>query len=493
MTDTRASLGKAVPVFDPQFCAARNRRYILIAAILGSALGFIDGTIVSIAMPAMRTSLGATLGEALWISNAYMLTLASLILVGGAAGDKFGLGRIYIIGIAIFIAASLVCAIAPNAEVMIPARAVKGVGAALMVPASLAIISRSYPPEERGRAIGIWAAASALTTAIGPVLGGALLTFGGPETWRWLFAVNLPLGLIVIWILATRVNDGTPDTTHGLDVPGAVLTVAGLGLISWGLVNSESGFGASEAGLVAAGLALLVAFVMVERRSPHPMVPMEMWANPTFSAANLATFGLYFGLSAVLFFLPMVAITAWGISEAEVSIIFIPLTLFIAGLSSRFGALADKIGPRPLIAGGSAIAAVAFAAMALAAPAGLFWTGMLPAMALLGFGMSLVVAPLSTAVMGSVSDALAGAASGVNNAVSRTAGLVAVAAMGALAGVIYTGAGGPASFGEPAEGAAHVTASSTAFATVAAATAVTSALAALAAWLGIGKRDQAGS
>lgn len=481
-----------MPDFVPGFCAARNRRFILVAAILASALGFIDGTVVSIAMPVMRESLGATLPQAIWISNAYMLTLASLILVGGAAGDRFGLSRVFILGLVVFIAASLVCALAPNAEVMIPARALKGVGAALMVPASLAIISRSYPPDERGRAIGIWAAASALTTAIGPVLGGAFLTFGGPEAWRWLFAINLPLGLVVIWILATRVEKETLDPSLGIDYIGAALTVAGLGLISWGLISADSGFGAPQIAMVGMGLSLLVAFGIAETRVSHPMVPMGMWANRTFLAANIATFGLYFGLSAILFFLPMVAITAWEISEAEVSLLFVPLTLFIAGLSSRFGALADRVGPAPLIAGGSLIAALAFAAMAAATPAGLFWQGILPAAALLGFGMSLVVAPLSTAVMGSVSDRLAGAASGVNNAVSRTAGLIAVAAMGALAGAVYAGAGGEASFGAPADGDLHRTASETAFAAVAIATAILAVIAAAVAWIGVSK-PQTGS
>ena len=492
MTDIRASRDPAAPDFVPGFCAARNRRYILIAAILASALGFIDGTVVSIAMPAMRASLGADLGEALWISNAYMLTLASLILVGGAAGDRFGVSRVFITGIAIFIAASLVCALAPSPGVMIPARAVKGMGAALMVPASLAIISRSHPPDARGRAIGIWAAASALTTAIGPVLGGALLTWGGPEMWRWLFAINLPLGLVVIRILATRVADDPGDAGHGLDLPGAGLTIAGLGLISWGLISADRGIGVSQVAMLAAGLGLMGAFIAVERRSPHPMVPMRIWESSTFRSANLATFALYFGLSAVLFFLPMVAITAWGVSEAEVSLVFLPLTAFIAGLSSRFGALADRVGPGPLIAGGSLLAALAFAAMAAVAPFGLFWTGILPAMALLGFGMSLVVAPLSTAVMGAAGDDLAGAASGVNNAVSRTAGLIAVAAMGALAAAVYAAAGGAASFGEVSDVPGHPGASALAFSAVAGATALLAALAALMARTGI-SQAQTGS
>jgi len=493
MTDIRAPQDDlAAPDFVPGFCAARNRRFILAAAILASALGFIDGTVVSIAMPAMRASLDASLAEALWFSNAYMLTLASLILVGGAAGDRFGLARVFIFGIAVFIVASMVCALAPTPEVMIPARAVKGAGAALMVPASLAIISRSYPPDERGRAIGIWAAASALTTAIGPILGGALLTFGGPEVWRWLFAINLPLGLVVIYILATRVGRDPADASHGLDLPGAALTVGGLGLVSWGLIGAGDGFGALQLAMIGGGGAMLAGFVFVERRSPHPMVPIAMWANPTFTAANLATFALYAALSAVLFFLPMVAITAWGISEAEVSLVFLPLTVFIAGLSSRFGALADRVGPGPLIAGGSALAALAFAAMAAAAPSGLFWSGVFPAVALLGLGMSLVVAPLSTAVMGSVGDDLAGAASGVNNAVSRTGGLVAVAALGALAGAVYAAAGGTASFGVAADAPGHGAATETAFAAVALATAALAGLAALVAWRGIA-RIQTGS
>lgn len=454
MTDTRAAPHSAPPVFVSGFCAAQNRRFILIAAILASALGFIDGTVVSIAMPAMRASLGASLSEALWISNAYMLALASLILVGGAAGDRFGTARVFVWGIGVFVIASIVCAVAPRAEVMIPARALKGIGAAFMVPASLAIISKSYPPEERGRAIGIWAAASALTTAIGPVIGGLLLTWGGPEIWRWLFAINLPLGALVIYILKTRVAHDNGETARGVDGLGALVCVAGLGLLSWGLIDAGSG-GMNALSKVIAGLALLLAFIWVETRVAHPMMPMRIWTSVTFLNANLATFGLYFGLSAVLFFLPMVAITAWDVTEAEVSLVFLPLTILIAGLSSRFGALATRVGAGLLIAAGSGLAALAFLGMAVATWAQAFWTGVLPAVAILGLGMSMVVAPLSTVVMGAAGPDLAGAASGINNAVSRTAGLIAVAAMGSLAAWVYSQAGGGTSFG--AEGSGQAT------------------------------------
>lgn len=443
----------AAPVFMPGFCAAENRRFILIAAILASALGFIDGTVVAIAMPAMRASLGADLADALWISNGYMLALASLILVGGAAGDRFGTARVFIWGIGVFIAASVACALAPSAEVMIPARVTKGIGAAFMVPASLAIISKSYPAEERGRAIGIWAAASALTTAIGPVIGGALLTWGGPEVWRWLFAINLPFGLLVIYILKTRVSQDRGDTGQSIDAAGAMVCIAGLGLLSWGLIDLNGG-GTLAIAKVVTGIALMLAFGWIETRVAHPMMPMRIWQSAAFLNANLATFGLYFGLSAVLFFLPMVAIVAWDVTEAEVALVFLPLTILIAGLSSRFGALAGRVGAGPLIAAGSGLAALAFLGMALATWAQVFWAGILPSVTVLGLGMAMVVAPLSTAVMGAAGADLAGAASGINNAVSRTAGLIAVAAMGSLAAVIYAQAGGASSFGAEGSGPA---------------------------------------
>ncbi len=485
----------AASSFSPEFCAARARRRVLAAAILASALGFIDGTIVSIAMPAIRASLEATLVEAQWINNAYMLPLSALILAGGALGDRFGLARIFTLGIGLFILASVASALAPTPEALIAARALKGVGAAMMVPGSLALIYRAYPPDERGRAIGQWAAASAMTTALGPVLGGLLITAAGPDTWRWLFAINLPLGLIAVWLLRGAVNEDAGDPGRGVDWVGAALATLGLGLGAWVLTGLAGEGGPSPALWGTAATALLIAFLGWEARSAHPMMPLSLFASMRFSAANLATFCLYFALSAVLFFLPMTVISSWGVSEAEASIAFLPLTAAVALLSTAMGKRADRHGPGPMIGAGSALVALAYAGLALTAPLQAYWGAVIPLMCLMGFGMALVVAPLSAAVMGAVGEAQSGAASGVNNAVSRIAGLVAIAAMGAVAAAAYAAAGGPESFGAPASGpaeaAAHAAATTTAFQAIAWATAATSAIAAGIAFFGI-RPDQTG-
>ncbi|MEL6548654.1 MAG: MFS transporter [Pseudomonadota bacterium] len=446
------------------FCAEKNRKLILTAAILASSLGFIDGTVVSIALPAMRASLEATLPQAQWFSNAYMLFLSALILAGGALGDRFGLARVFSIGIGAFILASLACAVAPTPEFMIVARALKGVGAALMVPGSLALISRAYPKAERGRAIGIWAAASALTTALGPIIGGLVLTAGGPEFWRWIFAINLPLGLLALWILRRAVKSDPAQEDHPVDWIGAGLATAGLGALAYGLTALE---GAGPA-LPALGLSVLLmaAFLWHEARDPHPMMPLSLFADARFSAANLATFLLYAALGAMLFYLPMAVITAWEVTPIEASAAFAPLSIFISTLSTRMGSLADRYGPEPIIAIGAGIVALAYLATAVTAPLQSFWFATFPAMVLAGLGMAFVVAPLSAAVMGSVDDSETGAASGVNNAISRMASLVAIAAFGSLAAWSYGAAGGTLSFGGDETGPGHVAAVNAAFAAI---------------------------
>lgn len=480
----RASGAPPVPVFDSSLCQAKRRRLILTAAILASALGFIDGTVVAIAMPAIRETLGASLSDAQWISNSYMLTLSALILVGGAFGDRFGLARIFAGGIALFVLASIACALSPDPEFLIFARAIQGIGAAFMVPGSLAIIARAYPREERGRAIGIWAAASAMTTALGPVLGGLALTLAGPEAWRWIFAINLPLGALALWLLRRAVQHDRSHPERPVDLPGAALAIIGLGLVSWALTGIEPGESAPWP-LFAMGLGVLAVFLAFEARSSHPMMPLGLFANIGFAAANLLTFTLYFGLSAVLFFLPMVVIAGWGISEINAAAAFVPLSVFIFALSGPVGKWADVIGPGPLIAAGSALVAVGYGALALTFAEQEFWFRVLPAMILVGIGMAFVVGPLSTAVMAAADEDTSGTASGINNAVARIAGLVAVAAIGSLAAVLYARAGGPASFGAAAPGEAHLFAMNSAFTAIAWITAALSAVSAVIAGLGI--------
>ncbi|MHA7874622.1 MFS transporter [Roseivivax sp.] len=491
MTDTGTDDGRASatrgPVFDSALCTAAARKYLLAAAILASALGFIDGSVVAIALPAMRATLEASLVEAQWIGNAYLLTLSALILLGGALGDRFGVARVFGLGIAVFVLASMVCALAPSPELLIGARAIQGIGAALMVPGSLALISQAYPREERGQAIGTWAAASALTTALGPVVGGLALDTFGDAAWRWIFAVNLPLGGLALWLLWRFASGGRTQEDRPLDVLGAGLATLGLLLIAWGLSGGE---GAGHGGrlrwdLAGAGAVIFAGFLYSQARVRAPMVPLGLFANRVFAAANLLSFFLYFALTAMLFYLPMTLIATWGISPLTAALAFAPLSVFISTLSPWVGRLADRIGPRLPIAAGSALVALAYGALALTVPLQEFWRVVLPCMALAGLGMALVVAPLSTAVMGAVAEGETGIASGINNAVTRVAGLIAVALAGALAGAVYALSGGTESFAAASSGAGHVSATNAGFQAVAWAAAVLSAASALVAWLGL--------
>lgn len=471
---------------------------MLVAAILASALGFIDGSVVSIAIPAIRSDIGATFADAQWISNAYAVTLAALILAGGAAGDNFGLRRTFVAGIVLFVAASLACALAPGPGSLIAARAVQGIGAAIMVPGSLAIIAKAYPKKERGGAIGIWAASSALTTALGPVIGGLALSTFGPGVWRFIFAINLPLGAVAVYLLLFKVPADRPARRHALDLGGAAIATAGLGALAYGLtaLSDEAGSATLPLAFAAGGILVFAGFLLWERRQSEPMVDLSLFRSAAFSGANAATFFLYFALAGILFYLPMLLIAGWGHSEAEAGLIFVPLSLAMAVMSGPIGKLSDRIGARLPIAAGSVVVAVAFAALAVAIGNGFreFWLAVFPAMILMGIGMGLVVSPLSTAVMTSVADEQTGAASGINNAVSRIAGLIAVASMGGVVAFVYASAiseaPGVPGFGEAARlpadlDAIRLAASDAAFAAVAWVTAALSALSAILAWLTI--------
>ncbi|WP_407866287.1 MFS transporter [Phyllobacterium phragmitis] len=482
---------------DESFCPRQRRVYILLAAIVASSLGFIDGSILAIAVPAIRGDLGASLPQAQWISNAYALTLSALILTGGAAGDRFGLRRTFIAGIVFFVAMSLVCAAAPNAPFLIVARGLQGIGAAFMIPGSLAIIAKAYPKAERGRAIGIWAASSALTTALGPILGGFVLSTFGGDIWRAIFAVNLPLGMLAI-ILLLRVPNDKPSRPRRLDLTGVVLATIAFGGLAYGLSAAGAGEDGGTAALVLlsimAGVAALVVFLIWEMRQQEPMVKLSLFRNRAFSGANVATFFLYFALSGVLFYLPMLLIAGWGMDEATTGFVFLPLSVAIAIFSGPVGRWADAIGPRLPITAGSLMVGAAFAGLAVATGAEVhrFWQLVFPLMVLMGLGMALVVSPLSTAVMTSVEDEDTGAASGINNAVSRIAGLIAVAALGSLAAYRYqsiTGGGeGMPGFGEPSGGlppsleAARMAASDAAFSLLAWTVAALCLFAAATAW-----------
>ncbi len=450
-------------------------------------MGFIDGTVTSIAMPAIRATLGATLADAQWINNAYMVALAALILVGGAFADRFGLARIFGLGIALFMATSLICAIAPNVQTLIVARFAQGIGAALMVPGSLAIVSRAYPREERGAAIGTWAAFSALTTALGPIIGGIALSLGGPDIWRWIFAINLPIGLVALLLLKRGVTQDAARPDQPVDLGGAILATTALGLLAWALISTETKTDNRAVVFACLGVGVFAGFLFHEHRTKAPMMPLSLFQNRLFAAANAATFLLYFSLSAILFYLPMLVISAWNVSEIEAAAAFAPLSVFITLFSKRFGRLSDRIGPAPVIAMGSMAVAVGYGWLAVAVVSQNYWLGVLPPMSLAGFGMAMVVAPLSTAVMASVADTQTGLASGVNNAISRAAGLTAVAALGGFITRAYANAGGTAAYGIVSATDAHAAAMTSAFSTVAWMTCAVAGCAALVA-AAIGRR-----
>jgi EmrB/QacA subfamily drug resistance transporter len=467
-----------VPVFLSGFCAPEARKYVLVAAILASSMGFIDGSVIAIAMPAIRMTLDATLTQAQWVHNAYMLALSALILAGGALGDRFGLARMFGGGILLFVAASLTCALAPTATFLIVARLVQGVGAAVMVPGSLAIIARAYPREERGRAIGIWAAASAMTTALGPIIGGLALSIGGPEMWRWIFAVNLALGAVALYLLLSKVQTDKSQPDTPIDLAGAILATASLFALAWSLTAAEH----SAPWLAAAGVGFGI-FLWVEQRSSHPMMPLGMFRNRVFSAANLLSFTLYCSLNIAFFYLPMTLIAGWGLNEITASAAFAPMSILMFAFSARMGRLADRFGAAPLLSLGSVCVAIGYAVIAMVVPQQLFLQGILPAMSLVGLGMAMIVAPLSATVMGAVDETKSGIASAINNAVSRIAGLVSVAAIGGVIAASYLAAGGTESFGVESSAHGHAEAMSIAFAN---ACWIAAALAALSAVIAMG-------
>jgi EmrB/QacA subfamily drug resistance transporter len=479
------------------FCPPESRRFALVAAILASSMGFIDGSVVSLAMPVIRADLDASLIDAQWISNGYMLFLSALVLLGGAAGDVFGVRTIFAAGIAVFMATSLACALATDASMLIVMRALQGVGAAFMVPGSLALIAKSYPADTRGRAIGTWAAFSSLTTAAGPFIGGMMLSFGEVWMWRLIFAINVPIGLVALAMLIAKVPQDRPSAARRLDYGGAVLATSGLGLIAWGLTAVGL---PGEARLlppwtwIASGAVLLMLFALWERRVSQPLVKLELFRSRAFTGANVYTLILFFALSAVLFFLPMTVVAGWGRPEWEASLLMLPLSLAIALFSGRAGRLADRTGPRLLLTLGALLVGISYAGLALSMPLMRLWTVALPILCIQAVGMAMLVSPLSAAVMLATSDADTGLASGVNNAVARAAGLLAVAALGAVAGLVFSavaaGLPGEVDFGavpqavlDPAAETLRVAATNRAFQVVAGISALMCLAASAIAWV----------
>ena len=413
-----------------------NEPWILTATILASSMAFIDGTALNVALPALQASLQASGAGLLWIINAPLLMLAALILVGGSLGDRLGRKKVFMFGISLFGLASLACGLAPTIGWMIFFRLVQGIGGALMIPGSLSIITASVAPDRRGRAIGTWSAVTTLVTVIGPVLGGA---FSDAGFWRGVFLINLPLAAAALLVLYFKVPESRDESTSGpIDVWGAVLVTIGLAGLTYGFISApDRGFGNPLVwGTLLVGVICLVAFVIVEARLKNPMLPLKLFKSSTFSGANLLTLFLYGGLNVGFFFLSLNLVQVQGYSKTQAGLETLPFALLLTVLSRWAGGLVDKGGPRlPLILGPS-LAGLGFFWMAFAGLTGgpgNYWTAFMPGVALFGVGMGFTVAPLSTSVMTSVETHYSGGASGINNAVSRTAGVLAIAIVGSIA------------------------------------------------------------
>lgn len=409
-------------------------RWVLAATVGGSAIAFLDATTVNVALPALGEDLGASVADLQWTINAYTLAVASLILLAGSLADRYGRRRLFLIGVAWFAAASLLCAIAPTVQALVAARALQGIGGALLTPGSLAIIQASFRPSDRARAVGAWSGLGGVAAALGPVVGGYLVS---QASWRWIFLINLPISALVIGITARHVPEtSAPGRVPGFDLLGSVLAVVGLGASSWALISSgERGISPAVAVAGTLGLVALAAFVVVERRGSHPLIPPRIFGSRQFTAANVVTFLMYGGMAGVFFLLVVHLQQVAGFSPIAAGTALMPVTALMLLLSARAGALAQRIGPRLPMSVGPLIIASGMLLMTRIGPGADYVATVLPALVVFGLGLALTVAPLTAAVLAAAEDALTGVASGVNNAVSRAAGLLAVAVLPVVSGL----------------------------------------------------------
>ncbi|MEA1083185.1 MFS transporter [Sphingomonas sp. CD22] len=425
------------PVPDDADASPAHAGWVLAATMLASSLAFIDGSVTNVALPSIGRDLHGDAASLQWIVNAYLLPLSALLLVGGAAGDHFGRRRMLILGTALFAAASVLCALAPGLPLLLAARAAQGVGAAMLMPNSLGILGASFRGEARGRAVGTWASAGAIASAVGPPLGGWLV---GAAGWRAIFLINVPVALVAI-LLAWRHVEESAEGEQPLDVPGAILATLALGTLTWALTlwsSTHAGSPRIWAGLIG-GVLLLTLFVWVEhRRHGDAMMPLAMFASRPFVGLTLLTFLLYGALGGLLVLLPYLLIVGGGYSPLHAGLALLPFSLVIGAASRLMGRTTERIGPRWPLTVGPIVTGLGFLLLVRVDPTGSYWTSVMPGMIVVALGMAGAVAPLTTAVLSSVDQAHTGTASGFNSAIARTGGLIATALAGAV--IAQTGA-----------------------------------------------------
>lgn len=412
-------------------------RGVLACAVLGSGMTMLDSTVVNVALPRIGADFGVPLSALQWTITAYMLPLAGLILLGGGLGDRYGRRRVFMIGVVWFAAASVLCGLAPNDGALIAARALQGVGGALLTPGSLALVQGTFREGDRAKAVGLWSGLGGVATSVGPFLGGWLVD--GPG-WRWIFYINAPLALAVLLLAVRWVPESRDWQASGrFDVAGAVLAALGLAGVTYALIDATGGFGPMVIAAVLAGLVFIALFVRREQRTGHPMLPLGMFRVKLFTSVNLVTLCLYAAIGGVFFLLPTQLQNGLGYEALTAGVASLPITILMMLLSGPAGALTQRIGPRPLLTLGPLVAAVGMLLLRRVHPGGSYWADVLPAVVVLGLGMSMFVAPLTATVLASVDVRRAGIASGVNNAAARVAQLLAVAALPLAVGLSGSG------------------------------------------------------
>jgi EmrB/QacA subfamily drug resistance transporter len=404
-------------------------RGVVLAAVLGSGMAMLDGTVVNVALKTIGKDLDASLAQLQWITNGYLLLLASLILLGGALGDRLGRRKVFLVGVVWFAAASVLCGLAPNPMTLIAARVLQGVGGALLTPGSLAIIESVFVRADRARAIGSWSGLGSIAAAIGPFVGGGLVQYAD---WRWIFLINAPLAAVTVVATLKFVPETRGMSAGRFDIPGAVLAAVFLGGLTYWLIEWRTTYALLALGI---GLVAGVAFLVVEKRTRHPMMPLDMFASRNFSAANAMTLLVYAALGAILFFLVIDLQTVLGYGALEAGVATLPLTLIMLVLAARGGQLGARIGPRIPMTVGPLVMAVGVAWLSRVGPGTSYWTGVLPPLVVFGLGLALMVAPLTATVLSAAPEDRVGIASGVNNALARAGSLLAVAALPVAVGL----------------------------------------------------------